>query len=322
MRTILTAVLVLVILVEAAVPLMGAEYWLLDLVTFFWPLLALAVCLLALVSLLFGGVFLRSVAVIALVLALYPLFSLPAAPEPGSGNRLRLLIANLYVGNPDPREFVALLASAQPDIVVTQETRPKFALAIRESGLYPFESTGSLAGNDDKKVFSRYPIREQAQLGDAAGGPALRRHPMRLVIDGPEGPVVLYAVHPETPRTLRQWHARNRYFERLAQAVGQEPEGAAVIVAGDWNLPAYSPFFARFFADTGLRFARPSWYLPVTRFYTRLKRVAYLGSTIDHVALSPGLKLMDWQRGRDIGSNHLPVIVDIVLPSSNAVALK
>lgn len=320
MRTILTAVAIIVILGEAAVILLGREYWPLDLVTFFWPLAALFVGFLFLASLLVAGFAVKLFAAVALALALYPLFNLPAAPDPGTGNRLRLLTANLYVGNPDPHEFVALLAGAQPDIVVTQETLPRFALAVRASGLFPFESTGSLIANDDKKVFSRYPIREQTQLSEAAGSPPLRRHPMRLVIDAPDGPVVLYAIHSDTPRSLEQWHQRNAYFDLLAHYIGQEPEGTAIVVAGDWNMPAYSPFFARFFDETGLSFARPGWYLPVTRFYTRMKRYAYLGSTIDHVALSPGLKLMNWQRGRDIGSNHLPVIVDIVLPSSNAVA--
>jgi endonuclease/exonuclease/phosphatase (EEP) superfamily protein YafD len=216
---------------------------------------------------------------------------------------------------------VALLTREQPDIVVTQETRPRFVEAIRGSGLYPFESTGALAANDDKKVFSRYPIREQSQISEAPGTIILDRHPMRVVVDGPDGPIVLYVVHPDTPRSLEQWHGRNAYLDLLAAAIRREADNAAVIVAGDWNTPAYSVFFDRFFEKTGYRFARPGWYLPVTRFATRYKRFFYFGSTIDHVAVSPQLRVTDWRRGRDIDSNHLPVIVDIAMPAGNAVAL-
>jgi endonuclease/exonuclease/phosphatase (EEP) superfamily protein YafD len=92
------------------------------------------------------------------------------------------------------------------------------------------------------------------------------------------------------------------------------------VLAGDWNMPAHSAFFRNFFATTGYRFARPGLWLPVTRFATRLARFGYFGSTIDHVAVSPQVRVTDWKRGSDIGSNHLPVIVDLALPSANVLA--
>lgn len=302
-----------------AVLVAANQVWLLDLITFFWPVLAIAALVLLVLTLIFGGTAGRIAALVAAGLCAVPVAMLPPVPESTPGQKIRILAANVYIENHDPKPFVALLSSEQPDIVVTEETPPGFVEAVRGSGLYPFENEGSLAASDDKKIFSRYPIRSQAQLGDLPGLKT-SRHAMRLVIDSPAGPLILYAVHPDTPRSLQGWYDRNAYVERLAAAIHAEPADAHVVVAGDWNLPAYSPFFRQFFATTGYRFARPGLWLPITRFATALRRFGFFGSTIDHVAVSPDVRVTGWKRGADIQSNHLPVIVDLALPAVDAVA--
>jgi endonuclease/exonuclease/phosphatase (EEP) superfamily protein YafD len=308
-----------VLAVAAAVLLFGSQYWLLDLLTFFWPWAVLAAVAVLLLSLLSPGPWAKLVAVAGLLVCLYPIFALPPAPDTMPGEKIRLLTANVYIGNPDPRPFVAMLTRVQPDIVITEETSRRFAEAIRGSGLYAFESDFGLSEGDDKKVFSRYPIRDYIQLDNLPGKP-VRRHAARMVVDTPGGPLVVYAVHPDTPRSLWQWQYRGRYFERLAHSLAAERPDTPIVVAGDWNLPAHSGIFRSFFSETGLRFARPGYWLPVTRFSTKLARYIYFGSTIDHVAVSSAVRVTGWSRGDDIGSNHLPVIVDLALPSSNAVA--
>lgn len=319
MRILVTALAFGILALTLAVLVAGEAVWALDLVTFFWPVLSIAAVVFVPMTFVFGGRSARLLAVAAVAACAFPFLALPPQPGDQAGERLRILTANLYVGNPDPKPFVALLTRAQPDIVVTEETRGRFVDAVRGSGLYPFESDGELAATDDKKVFSRYPIRAARQLDDLPGT-VLERHPMRLLIDTPTGPLVLYAIHPDSPRSPDQWRQRNAYFDLLARAVRAEPEGSTVVLAGDWNLPAHSPFFRAFFDETRLTFARPGSWLPVTRFATRLARYVYFGSTIDHVALSPNIRVTRWQRGPDIGSNHLPVIVDLALPSASALA--
>ena len=319
MRILLTLCATGVCALALAVIVAGQRFWLLDLITFFWPVLTLGALALAILALVFGGRAGRLLSVVGLGLCAVPFILLPPVPGNAPGQKLRVLTANVYIGNPDPTRFVALLTREQPDIVVMEETRPSFAEAVRGSGLYPFESEGTLPDADDKKIFSRYPIRQQEQLADLPGLKT-ERHAMRLLIDSPMGPVVLYAVHPDTPRSLWGWDERNAYLERLSAAVRAEAREAHVVIAGDWNLPAHSPFFRAFFASTGYRFARPGFWLPTTRFATALARYGYFGSTIDHVAVSPNLRVTAWERGTDIGSNHLPVIVDLALPAADAVA--
>lgn len=319
MRALLALCALAVLALPAAVLTAGRRSWLLDLVTFFWPVLTLVAVAVFILSLLAGGPIARLASLAAVGVCAVPFLLLPRAPDAEPGEKIRVLSANLYIDNRDPRPFVALLTRMQPDIVITEETSQEFADAVQGSGLYPFESEGDLSGTDDKKVFSRYPIRNARQLDDLPGRP-VGRHAMRLVIDTAAGPIVVYAVHADTPRSLAQWHDRDTYFRRLAVALRGERPDTPIVVAGDWNLPAYSVFFRDFFAETGLRFARPGLWLPITRFSTGLARYGYFGSTIDHLAVSPIVRVTDWKRGSDIGSNHLPIIVDLALPASNAVA--
>ena len=320
MRILLALSAIGVCVLALAVVVAADQVWLLDLITFFWPVLTLAALALLVLALAFGGAVGRIAALAAVGLCAVPFVMLPAAPESAPGQKIRILVANVYIENTDPKPFVALLSSELPDIVVTQETPPAFVEAIRGSGLYQFENEGSLPEADDKKIFSRYPIRSQEQLGDLPGLET-RRHAMRLVIDGPAGPLIVYAVHPDTPRDLGGWYQRGAYLDRLSTAIQAEPADARVVVAGDWNLPAYSPFFRQFFSATGYRFARPAGpWLPITRFSTALRRFGFFGSTIDHVAVSPDVRVTAWKRGADIQSNHLPVIVDLALPAVDAVA--
>lgn len=319
MRMLLTVCTLCALGLALAVLVAGGGVWALDLLTFFWPVFTLASGILLLATLPFGGTLGRAAALATVGLCAVPFIMLPQAPDERPGEKLRILTANLYVDNPDPRPFVALLTRMQPDIVVTQETRRQFSEAVRGSGLYPFETESDLSAADDKKVFSRYPIREYRQLDDLPGN-KFERHAMRLVIETPAGPLVVYAIHPDTPRSAGQWRERNAYFERLVVAVRREAAGTPVVLAGDWNMPAYSTHFRDFFAATGYRFARPGYWLPATRFSMRLKRIGYFGSTIDHVAVSPQIRVTGWKRGDDIGSNHLPVTVDLALPAANALA--
>ncbi|MGV3550288.1 endonuclease/exonuclease/phosphatase family protein [Rhizobium sp.] len=319
MRVLLALCALGVLTLAATALAAGGQFWLADLITFFWPIVTLAALAMLILSVFFGGMIARIASLAALGVCAVPFMLMPPAPDVAPGEKIRVLTANLFIENPDPRPFVALLTRSQPDIVITQETRPDFADAVRGSGLYPFESERDLSQTDDKKVFSRYPIREARQLDDLPGRPVYR-HAMRLVIDTPAGPIVVYAVHPDTPRSLEQWHDRNAYLDRLATAIRSEAPQTPVVVAGDFNLPAHSVFFRDFFAATGLRFTRPGMWLPVTRFSMKLSRFGYFGSTIDHLAVSPVIRVTNWTLGSDIGSNHQPIIVDLALPASNAVA--
>ena len=119
MRTLVTVFALGILVLVLAVLFGGSDVWALDLLTFFWPILSMAAIAVLLLTLVAGGMAARLAALAAVAACAFPFVALPPAPADEAGEKLRLLTANLYVGNPDPRPFVALLTREQPDIVVT-----------------------------------------------------------------------------------------------------------------------------------------------------------------------------------------------------------
>jgi endonuclease/exonuclease/phosphatase (EEP) superfamily protein YafD len=92
---------------------------------------------------------------------------------------------------------------------------------------------------------------------------------------------------------------RNVYLERVASHCARI-EGP-LLLAGDFNLTPWSPFYSDFIRATGLvnaargRLATwPAWLGP-------------LGIPIDHALLRGSLSLVRIASGPDLGSDHLPL---------------
>jgi len=82
--------------------------------------------------------------------------------------------------------------------------------------------------------------------------------------------------------------------------------GAPVVVAGDFNATPFSVVTRTFAHDAGLRrvTSLPSW-----PSFVRLPQVA-----IDHIFVSPDVAVTGVRLGEPGGSDHYPVIADLVLP--------
>lgn len=299
------------------VVLAADRFWLVDLLTFAWPYVIAAGALLVVAALVTRRVKAISIAAVGLAIAIIPAADVPTARTAAAGSGLKVLTANLYVDNAEnPSVFIDLLNREKPDIVVLQETRAQWEQALSASRLYPYESSTDIRERESIKVYSRLPIRAETELKRAFTEEDAYKQPLRLELDLGGKPLFLYAFHPETPRRLWQWRDRNAYLSAAADAVKGDLEKAPVIVAGDWNTPTWSPFFRNFLKQAGLASTAGGWLQPITRFSMKLDAIAYIGASIDHVAVSPDIFLRERRVGPPFGSNHLPVIADLTLPET------
>ncbi|WP_411036101.1 endonuclease/exonuclease/phosphatase family protein [Shinella sp. BYT-45] len=302
----------------SVVVLAADRFWLVDLLTFAWPYMVTVGALFVVAAFVT-----RRMKAIVIALAGLAVATIPAADVPtvrtaaAAGSGLKVLTANLFVDNgEDPAVFIDLLRRERPDIVVLQETTEAWERALSASGLYPYESSPESRARDDLKVFSALPIRAETELKRAFTEEHAYKQPLRLELDLNGRPLFLYAFHPETPRRLWQWRDRNAYLSAAADAVKGDLEKAPVIVAGDWNTPTWSPFFRGFLKQAGLASTAGGWLQPVTRFSMKLDALAYIGASIDHIAVSPDIFLRAQRVGPAFGSNHLPVIAELTLPET------
>ncbi len=292
---------------------LSRHVWAADMANFLRPHLFLAGAGLFVFGFALPSRWARTCGVLALVAAAVPFFLLPAPARSTPGTAISVVSANIYVDNPDPSDFLAIPEVASADIVVLQEMTPLWQDALVASGLWPHESSRDLDANTDMKLFSRFPILDERtvspQSTDTGGRFAVRYE----VLVG-DRTVVVYAVHPQTPRTPPMWRERSAYLRDLAEALKSEPPETPVIVAGDWNTPSWSPFFQDLLSSTGYRTTESRWWPAPTRFSTRYGSVTQLGTPIDRIIVSPSVGLEDLSMGPTFGSNHLPVIARLSIP--------
>lgn len=119
-------------------------------------------------------------------------------------------------------------------------------------------------------------------------------------------PLTLVVTHPLPP--LAGFVVRNLQLAHIAKA--RQEWGPDVIVSGDLNISSWSPYFQDLVRESGLRDSQlgfgvqPSWpagLLPVMRI------------PIDHVLVSENFVVLKRELGPDIGSDHLPVYVELGL---------
>jgi endonuclease/exonuclease/phosphatase (EEP) superfamily protein YafD len=292
---------------------LSRELWLADLANFIRLHLMMCGIGLAAIGVLLQSRATRIGAVVALVGAFYPYAVLPQQAPSLGGQEFTLVTANVMVDNPDPSKFLEIDDVANADILVLQEVRPSWQEALIAPGLWPHESTRDLASNTDMKIFTRFPIISETRVSPESrdtGG----RHASRLELQVGEQRLIVYAVHAQTPRRPAMWRERTAYFRDLQAAIVKEAHDAAVIVAGDWNTPAWSPLYRDFLAETGLNGTDPRWWPIATRYAVRFGSITQLGSPIDRVVLSPHVGLEGIRSGARFGSNHLPVVARLSLP--------
>jgi endonuclease/exonuclease/phosphatase (EEP) superfamily protein YafD len=120
--------------------------------------------------------------------------------------------------------------------------------------------------------------------------------------------IAVHALHMLPPVPGRHARERNAHMEWLADLVRQTDP--PVIAIGDLNCTPYSPHFRSLLGQSGLRDARrgfgikPTW--PAA--------LGPLGLPIDHCLVSDGIGVTGFTIGPDIGSDHRPIIVDLVIP--------
>lgn len=300
-----------------------------DLITFFLPALAIGSLVAAAASLLCRKRAPIVIAILCSAINIWPLVTpIRAGAATATGREIRVVTSNVLGDRPNFDRLIQWSTQSRIDLLAQQEVSGyalrKFTL-LREH--FPFTPPADVLGrNPGVMAWSNWTIikadwvsDDMPPPGEGWGGKPLRLELAAPATDGaaapsPDKPLVVYVMHPSTPRSRAQWNYRNGYLAAVAKAVAAEPKDTPVIVLGDFNTPTWSPFYKHFVADAGLIDASGTSWPSVTRFFRRFRDIGHLGAPIDHILVSPGIEVRSFELGPDIGSDHLPVIADLRLP--------
>lgn len=173
----------------------------------------------------------------------------------------------------------------------------------------------------DIVVFARFPITDAKTImveGTPVRGRAVPNEFLSLDLSVDGIPLKLFALHPASPRNRPYWNDRQAYFEALAAVSGFEIDqsGGPAVLIGDWNLSPWSYHFKSFLERRDLVTAFNSSIPQTTRFFFDYRLSWFLGAIVDHVAVTRDLDISGVELGPDIGSDHVPLVVDILMPRS------
>ena len=157
-------------------------------------------------------------------------------------------------------------------------------------------------------------IASRRPLGALRAVPLADAGAMAVVFgfETPQGPLTVIGAHANWPLGATVAASRNRELARLAVLAREVP--APVVVLGDFNVTAYSPSFVELLARSGLRDCSAGQGLHAT--WPAL--FPPLSLQIDHCLADPAIGVRDLQTGPWVGSDHFPLVVELVPPPAAA----
>lgn len=231
----------------------------------------------------------------------------PAAPAAGAtAEPVSLISLNVLRFNEDTAPTIDYLRRRSADVVAVLEVVPHWADALDAlADIYPHRLIEPRSDNFGIALLSRWPLVEPqiVDLGDT-GYPSLVAD-----IDRPAGRFRCIAIHPYPPYSRTSSAMLVRSLHATAAAASSSP--VPCIVAGDFNATPWSAGFRTFAAGSGLRDTalgrgvQPTW--NARRPFVRIP--------IDHIFAPPTATVVRRTIGPDVGSDHLPVEAELLLPA-------
>lgn len=304
------AVIALAYLGFTVVSGLGSFHWLAELLTHFRVQAAIAGAALALFCAALGMRVVTAGVCALTLLHLLPvlLYLVPAeSPDLDGLPRLRVLQLNVHTSNQQHAAVEQLVRDLRPDVLALIEVNQRWLDAL--SGLhthYPHRIERPQEDNFGIALFSRFPIDDLRLLP--------LQHERIYMITGRFSlgatPVTVALAHLVPPSSAAWAALRNRQLEMLSQLTSGDSVTETLLL-GDLNTTPWSPFHERLERTSGLRNGArglglyaswPAGFLP-------------LRIPLDHFLLSPGLQVASLELGPEVGSDHLPLLLEITAGS-------
>ena len=228
----------------------------------------------------------------------------PPADEP-TGRPVRVVTFNLLSSNAEYEAVIDWLRQVDADVVFLQEASLPWEEALAEAGLgYRVE-----VARDPELIFGTVVLTDdpQAQVtgyGFATGQPRA----VEVRLPGHGGfPLTLLGIHPLSPTSEERSSLRSAQIDWALERL--RDVGAPVVLAGDFNAGPWSAPFRRLLGAGLVDSQRGVGLQP--SFPARAP--GFLRVAIDHVLVSDGVSVADRRLGPPLGSDHLPVVVDLLV---------
>lgn len=236
-----------------------------------------------------------------------PWFSLFSSPVKVAGTRLKLLQSNVQHDNHQYEKLIAFVREEAPDIVAFEEVDEPWAEKLRTlQDSYPYFKIEPQELGGGIALFSKIKPEtiEKNELGLSwrAGIEASFKLENTLVH--------LLVIHPPTPTEAINFPPRNQQLQAATERLQSWP--APKILMGDLNDTMWSSYHSPMLEKANMVNTRrgqgivpswPSWLM-----------LPPLMIPIDHCLVSPEIIVDSVKAGKNIGSDHLPILIELIVP--------
>lgn len=221
---------------------------------------------------------------------------------------LKVLSYNVLWSNKQYEKAIALVARKQPDIAVFQEAQKPWAESLTAlKAHYPYHIG---AEKLEIEIYSKLPLNNtQIELYGTYRGLVISD----IAIANSNLKFIATHAYPQLYFGREGWDIRNQHLEiGIGEYVAKLNQPAVII--GDLNVSMWSPFYRSLVKKSGLHNARQGFGILPTQSVVA-PQFAALSAPIDHCLVTPDIQVQDFKLGKDIGSDHLPIVADLLVPS-------
>lgn len=247
-----------------------------------------------------------------------------AANVPGTRGHLKLMHCNLFaILNHDADSVAKAIQENNPDVIDLVEYDEPWQTRLEATGVlkdYPYH----FAGSGHIGLYSKLPLANaHLQYTSATRKISNQANVIAQVRLGGQ-PVTLLVAHPASPILPSHLQMLQHSFSVWEQ---ERPKlGQNLVIVGDLNTSPWSAEFHQLIQRTGLRDSQlgfglqPSWpmLMPAIGLRSTPTLITDLMTIpIDHVLVSQRIAVLSRKTGPFVGSDHLPVIIELgMLPKS------
>ena len=219
-----------------------------------------------------------------------------------SPTRVKALWWNVQSANQNRAESIEWILKMSPDLIALGEITPEWEESLSKiKETYPFDHIESRQGNFGIALYSRLPLFNPEILYRNGSDNSVPTLQVELNIEGKL--VTVIATHPLPPVGSAATSERNAQLQWLSRRI--QGHNDATILFGDLNATPWNHAFKSFLETSGLE------NLPTGLFTTWPTSFVPLKIPLDYCLVSKDIWVRSKELGPSLGSDHLPVIVDL-----------
>lgn len=221
---------------------------------------------------------------------------------------LKIGSINLLSSNAEYDKFKNFILEENFDVFLAMEVTPDWKKNIVFlDKAYPFKKIIPRDDNFGIGVFSKQPFLEVKEISlNEIGLPSIL-----ATFEYKSDTITLLGTHPLPAAGSFRFKSRNAQFENINKLVKEIDSYA--IVMGDFNCTTYSSKMTSIIKNTDLKDTRYGFGLQNTWYAGN----PFISIPIDHCFVTDDFEVQDRRIGKDIGSDHFPVIIELTKRTDN-----